>query len=160
MLALLAAGSSQRFGDQDKLIAELGGKMLGILTAENLLDVSCAKRIVVAPSDHPCVRQWMDLGFDVLANDQGADGQAVSVRMAAKAALDSGSSALMICLADMPFVGATVANQLIQKFDECGGGKVIASTAGQAVMPPVIFPANSLRTAGVINRRPRGKVAS
>lgn len=142
MLAILAAGQSQRFGDQDKLATMLGEQMLGLHVAQSLTSFACARRVVVAPSNHACAVQWIRMGYEIIANDQGADGQAVSVALAAKAAQQAGASALLICLADMPFITATIIADLITKFEQHDRAEIVAASAGQQTMPPAIFPAH------------------
>ena len=142
MLAILAAGQSQRFGDQDKLAAMLGDRMLGLHVAQSLASFACERRVVVAPSHHACTSHWTGLGYEIVANDQGADGQAVSVALAAKAAQQVGASALLICLADMPFITATIIVDLITKFEQHDRAEIVAASAGQQPMPPAIFPAH------------------
>lgn len=142
MLAILAAGQSQRFGDQDKLATMLGEQMLGLHVAQSLTSFVCERRVVVAPSNHACAPEWTRLGYEIVANDQGADGQAVSVALAAKAAQQAGASALLICLADMPFITATIIADLMIKFEQHDRAEIAAASAGQQPMPPAIFPAH------------------
>lgn len=142
MLAILAAGQSQRFGDQDKLAAMLGEQMLGLHVAQSLTSFACEQRVVVAPLNHACAAEWIRMGYETIANDQGADGQAVSVALAAKAAQQAGASALIICLADMPFITASIIAGLQALFQQHDRAKIVAASAGQQPMPPAIFPAH------------------
>ena len=145
MLAILAAGSSQRFGTQDKLAALLQGKMLGLHAAEALAKCAFDTRIVIASSiDHPCAQDWGRLGYNVVVNEKAADGQSTSVRLAARAALDCGARGLCICLADMPFVTAAYFEKLAAMFEEKSASEPVASSARHKISPPAIFPASSL----------------
>lgn len=141
-LALLAAGQSRRFGDRDKLSASLGGKMLGLHAAETAAALPFAGKLVIGSPDHRCAPQWRALGYQIVANQDAALGQATSVRLAAAHAIDSGASALCILLADMPFVTADHLGQLLAAFAR-SGGTVASSRDGQA-MPPAIFPRDRL----------------
>ena len=143
MLALLAAGSSRRFGEQDKLGTDLRGKMLGLHAAEMLSSLSTRQRIVVASDrDHPCTQGWRALGFEIIVNNRADEGQSTSVQLAAKRALHMGASGLCICLADMPFVTAAHIQNLLDAFD--GKAQTVASSDNGIPMPPALFPASEL----------------
>ena len=144
MLALLAAGQSRRFGDQDKLTEPLGGRMLGLHAAATAADVSFTGKLVIGSPDHGCAAQWTALGYQIIANEDAAQGQATSVRIAAAQAIESGADALCIMLADMPFVTREHIDRLIAAFEQ-SGGTVASARRGQA-MPPAIFSFVSLAT--------------
>ncbi|QJB69506.1 nucleotidyltransferase family protein [Parasphingorhabdus halotolerans] len=145
MLAILAAGSSRRFGKQDKLTALLHGKMLGLHAAEALAKSPFDHRAVIASSrDHPCAQDWRQLGYDVVVNREAADGQSRSVNLAAQTAVDRGARGLCICLADMPFVTAAEIEKLAAMFEGKNATEPVASSARDKISPPAIFPASSL----------------
>lgn len=143
MLAILAAGQSQRFGEQDKLTALLHGKMLGLHAADAFAAIPFARHIViVSQTDHPCAAGWLDLGYELVVNRQSAEGQSASVRLAAKTARLSGATALCIGLADMPFVtGAHIAD-LLKAYEESDQSGIVASAQNGHAMPPALFPAS------------------
>ena len=142
MLALLAAGQSRRFGDSDKLTASLGGTMLGVHAAAAAADMNFTRKLVIGSPQHGCAAQWTALGYQIIANEDAAQGQASSVRLAAAQAIESGASAQCIMLADMPFVTRAHIGRLIAAFEQ-SGGTVASSRNGQA-MPPAIFSFASL----------------
>ncbi|MEH6791067.1 nucleotidyltransferase family protein [Parasphingorhabdus sp.] len=142
LLALLAAGQSRRFGDPDKLSALLGDKMLGLHAAETAAAMPFAGKLAIGSPAHDCAPQWRELGYDMIENPEALEGQASSVRIAAAHALDSGAAALCVLLADMPFVTAEHLGQLIRAFER--SGETVASARGGQVMPPAIFPAETL----------------
>ncbi|MEO9599201.1 nucleotidyltransferase family protein [Parasphingorhabdus sp.] len=144
MLALLAAGQSRRFGDQDKLTALLGGKMLGLHAAEAGAAIHCPQKRVIGPPAHGCARRWNDLGYRIIVNEQAHLGQATSVRLAASHAIEAGARALYIMLADMPFVTADHINRLLAIFEQMGCTRTIASARDGQAMPPAIFPNSAL----------------
>jgi len=144
MLALLAAGQSRRFGDRDKLSAVLGDRMLGLHAAEVGAAMPYAHKLVIGSQAHDCAAQWRDLGYQVIANQDAALGQASSVRLAAAHAINSGASALCIMLADMPFVTRDHIGRLITAFEQ-SGDTVASARHGQA-MPPAIFAVDALRS--------------
>ncbi|NCO48151.1 MAG: nucleotidyltransferase family protein [Sphingomonadales bacterium] len=142
LLALLAAGQSRRFGERDKLSALLGGKMLGLHAAEVGAAMPFAHKLVIGSPEHRCAAQWRDLGYQILANDDAAQGQATSVRLAAAHAIKCGASGLCILLADMPFVTRDHLGQLLAAFAQSGG--TVASSRDGRAMPPTIFPIDKL----------------
>lgn len=144
LLALLAAGQSRRFGERDKLSALLGGKMLGLHAAETGAAMPFARKLVIGSPDHGCAAQWSALGYQIIANDAAAQGQATSVRLAAAHAINSGASALCIMLADMPFVTRDHLGRLLATFAPSGG--MVASSRDGRAMPPAIFSVDELET--------------
>jgi len=144
MLALLAAGQSRRFGDQDKLGALLGDKMLGLHAAGTGAGMPFSQKLVIASPEHDCAAQWRELGYRVIANEDANQGQATSVRLAAAHAVEAGASALCIMLADMPFVTSDHLARLIKTFEQAGETKTAASARSGQAMPPAIFPSAAL----------------
>ncbi len=141
MLAILAAGQSNRFGDRDKLIAELGGKMLGLHVSDNLQALPFFRSTIIAPiEDHPCAELWRKTGYEVFANENAREGQSTSVSLAAKQAKLAGAEALCICLADMPFVSTAHIESLMASYAAHDGTHIVASSNGKQAMPPAIFP--------------------
>lgn len=144
-LAILAAGASRRFGDTDKLTANLHGKMLGLHAAENFAPLAFGRAVVIAAcADHPCAGAWRAAGYAVIVNRLAAHGMGGSVAAAARAA--SGCSALLIALADMPVVPASHMANIVREFrrnmDDGGaenGGVIVASRAGALRSPPALF---------------------
>lgn len=146
MLALLAAGQSSRFGHKDKLSALLGDQMLGLHAAAAAGGLPFARKLMIASPEHDCAPQWSALGYQMIANEAAAQGQATSVRLAADQAITSGVSALCIMLADMPFVTSEHIGRLIATFEQSGGTCTVASARNGQAMPPAIFPAAELES--------------
>lgn len=142
MVALLAAGQSRRFGDQDKLAAMLGGKPLGLHAANRFARSEFAQRIVISSASHSCAADWQALGYQLIANADAAQGIASSVRLAAERAQLLGAKGLCIALADMPLVSAGHITNLLTAFAAAGGTRIVASLRGEQSMPPAIFPPN------------------
>ncbi len=143
MLALLAAGQSRRFGDNDKLTALLRGKMLGLHAAATLARPPFDHRIVIASDEnHPCAADWSILGYDIIINERADQGQATSVQCAVEHALASGVTALCLCLADMPYITGRHIETLLQSFEVVDRNQIVASSYDGNAMPPAIFPAD------------------
>lgn len=143
MLAILAAGQSSRFGDQDKLTALLGDKMLGFYMSDKLEHLPFLNATIIAPKHgHACAKRWREIGYDILINEKAAEGQSTSVRLAAMQAQLVKADALCICLADTPFISSENIEQLVSEFFRLGRAKIVASSDGKHAMPPAVFPAD------------------
>jgi CTP:molybdopterin cytidylyltransferase MocA len=135
---ILAAGASRRFGSEDKLAAQLHGKMLGLYVSGNLSDIDWGRKYVVASApDHPCAPGWLNDGFEVLINADATQGMSTSVALAAKLALDCRAEALLICLADMPLVPVHHSVKMIESFG--APHRKIATAGKNSACPPALF---------------------
>ncbi len=143
MLALLAAGQSRRFGHKDKLTALLHGKMIGLHAAETLATQPFEHHVIIASDpDHPCTADWKELGYEIVTNNHAIEGQSTSVRCAAQRAAACDASALLICLADMPYITQQHIQDLTLNFQDSGVKKIVASSDNSKAMPPAIFPSS------------------
>jgi molybdenum cofactor cytidylyltransferase len=131
-LVLLAAGLSRRFGG-DKLSADLAGRPLGLHGAATLASLPLAERIAVIGGGGP---DYAALGFRIVRNPDPGAGQAGSLRLGVRAARESGAAAVLIALADMPFVTSDHVRRLL-----AAGGEdvVVASSDGARRSPPALF---------------------
>ena len=102
---LLAAGGGTRFaGPTHKLLAMLDGVPVFRRSLDNLLTVGFDQVLVITGA--------VDLEIDdrrvtVLHNSRWADGQAGSLQIAVAAAQAHGSDAIVVGLADQPFIPAS-----------------------------------------------------
>lgn len=144
-MAVLAAGASRRFGEKDKLAARFRGKPLGEHVCDNAPMDRFAKGnavVITAIIDHPCRTAWEKAGFQLALNARADDGMGTSVALAALLAMQAKANALLIALADMPFVPRAHFEYFIaacRKPDD-----IIASKSGAARMPPAIFGRNRI----------------
>ena len=127
---LLAAGGSARFGAEDKLLAALAGKPLARHAAETLAGLGFGALIVVA---RPGLAQLFP-GFEIIPNEQPEAGQSRSLRLGVEAAERAGVEAVLIALADMPFVSPDHYRRLLAAHD-----RMTASALGGTPMPPALF---------------------
>jgi len=138
--AVLAAGASRRFGDEDKLAARLRGRALSEHVCAAIPAACFAKRWVIARSiDHPCVPAWRARGFCVAANPRAAQGLGTSLALAARLAREAGCEGLVIALADMPFVPASHFEALARRMLAAGSEAIIASGHGEKRSVPAAF---------------------
>ncbi len=135
-VAVLAAGQGKRFGS-DKLMADLDGRPMGLHVAEMLGDMPFGWRFAVCSKGAALVQHFCGLGFVTIENAAPENGQSHSLHLGVRAAEKTGAKALLVVLADMPFVTATHIERLLS-----AGDGIIASTSGKRPMPPALFPRN------------------
>jgi CTP:molybdopterin cytidylyltransferase MocA len=137
---LLAAGSSRRFGDADKLAQPFRGRMLGEHAAAAMPVEHFAAGgawVIASHVGHPCEPAWRNAGFDIALNQLAGEGMGTSVSAAAGIASRANFDAILIALADMPLVPREHFAALIGAMS--GPADIICSTGGQSPMPPAIF---------------------
>jgi molybdenum cofactor cytidylyltransferase len=136
-VVLLAAGLSSRFGQRDKLAVPLDGLPLGLHAARMLASLPFARKIAVTREGGP---DFTAYGFTPIVNPDPAAGQASSIRLGLAQARKLEPQAVLIALADMPFVPVAQILALMARFgDEF---RVVASTEGTRPSPPALFDAS------------------
>lgn len=104
-LLVLAAGLSQRFGEGSKLMAVLRGKPLAVHIADTVSGAGFARKLVVCrQGDAALQAEFAGRGFEVVVNPDSGRGQASSLGLGVAALAQRNPQAILVCLADMPFV--------------------------------------------------------
>ncbi|MEJ0013253.1 MAG: molybdopterin-binding/glycosyltransferase family 2 protein [Bauldia sp.] len=132
---LLAAGSSRRMGEANKLVATIGGRPLVRIAAEAAVGSGAASLTVVtgyAPQEVEAALAGLDVAR--VHNPDFAGGLSTSLR-AGLASLFDDVDAAVVLLADMPAVTSATVDRLIEAFRP--GGIVVPSFAGQRGNPVV-----------------------
>jgi molybdenum cofactor cytidylyltransferase len=135
---ILAAGRSTRMGGPNKLLAEIGGRPLVRIAAEQALASRARPVIVVTGHQHDKVEAALE-GLDVqrVHNPDFADGLSTSVK-AGLAAVPEDVDGAIVCLGDMPQVTASLIDKLLAAFDpERGALVVVPSIDGQRGNPVI-----------------------
>jgi len=135
-VVLLAAGLSTRFGAGDKLAHPLGDLPLGLHAARTLDRLPFAAKIAVTR------REGLDYsphGFRPVVNLAPELGLSGSIRLGIAAARHVEPLAVLIALADMPFITIQHVGELLRLFD--AQHPIVASSHGGQSGPPVIFDA-------------------
>lgn len=133
---LLAAGASRRFGGDNKLLADLGGRPLVSHTAENLAMIDVQFRIA-AIVDDTVADLLARLGFRTIVVPAGSE-QSQSLALGVREAERLGVDHVLLVLGDMPFVPTTALVNLMA----LAGHGVVCMRRGAQRMPPAIFPAH------------------
>lgn len=138
---LLAAGTSSRFGEEDKLMAELRGKPLAAHTLETVASMAFAELIaVVRPIQvTPVLHRKLDRrGYTIIVNDRPEEGISGSIVRAVEHVMPINRiRGILICLADMPDVPQTHYNRICLAAEDIRS--VVASTDGFSSSPPAFI---------------------
>lgn len=141
---ILAAGTSSRFGNANKLLADWHGQPMLRTVAETALATDLEPVIVVTGHEADSITKALG-GLDVLAvhNPRFACGQASSLQTGI-AALPATCDGAMILLGDMPRIEAPAINMLLDAF--AGPGAIVVPVhEGQRGNPVIVgrehFPA-------------------
>lgn len=136
---VLAAGRSTRMGAVNKLIAEIGGKPLVRIAAEQALASRASPVIVVTGHQHEMVEAALaGLPVRVVHNPDYAEGLGTSLK-AGIAAVPPEANAAIICLGDMPQVDAGLIDRLITAFDPEKGALVVTPVIEGRRGNPVVW---------------------
>lgn len=134
---LLAAGTSSRFGEANKLLAELDGVPVVRRAAETLVSSTLDVITVVLGHDADEVRAVLaDLPVEFVVNPDYEEGQATSVRTGLRAAADE--DAVLIALGDMPDVDVESVEMLLDAY-RTGAGDALAAAYEGVRGNPVLF---------------------
>ena len=140
VVAVLAAGRSQRFGAADKLSAELAGKPLLHWAADVGRSINAAQHLLVTGPNFAA--QDLPSGYGHLVNEAPSEGLASSLRIAA--AHSRNASALLILLGDMPRVTAAHLQAILSLHIAHPDRAIFSSIPGGSPQPPALFPATLL----------------
>lgn len=129
--AVLAGGVSRRMGSP-KLLAPFAGGTLLDRALDAVYGCSADEVCVVTGAYHDVVTARVSQRHAaervvVVRNDRWREGQASSVRAAVRHARARGCEALMLLVADQPFVGAGHLNALLTEYDQGRAQAYLAS---------------------------------
>ncbi len=136
--AVLAAGGSRRLGHPKQLVLHRGQPLVRVaaLCAWQSRAAACA---VVVGSAADAVRHALGaLPFEILPNEQWAEGVATSVRVAVTWAREAGCDALLVALCDQPRLTPAHLDRLIAEHER--SGLAVASRYADKHAVPALFP--------------------
>jgi molybdenum cofactor cytidylyltransferase len=133
---VLAAGSSTRMG-QNKLLLELGGESLVRRAVRAAIEAGLVPVIVVLGHEAARVQdQLSGLSFVPIWNPRHAEGVGTSLKAGVTAAADA--QALVIMLADMPFVTPDMVATVITRY-RASRARLVVSRYGTVDAPPICY---------------------
>ena len=135
---ILGAGRSTRMGGPNKLLAEIGGRPLVRIAAEEALASRASPVIVVTGHQREKVEAALQgLKAEHVHNPDFAEGLSTSLK-AGLGAVPSDIDGAIVCLGDMPQVRAPLIDRLVAAFDpERGALVVVPSIDGKRGNPVV-----------------------
>ena len=134
---LLAAGTSSRFGETNKLLADLDGVPLVRYAGWTLARGAVDPLVAVVGADGERVAAALEgLGFAVVENRAYESGQATSVRAGVRALEDARGA--VFALGDMPFVDPGTVDALVAAH-RAGLGTALAAACNGERGNPVLF---------------------
>ena len=136
---VLAAGRSTRMGGPNKLLAEIGGKPLVRIVAEQALASRAAPVMVVTGHERDKVEAALaGLRVRFVHNPDYAAGLSTSLK-AGLAALPGEADGAIVCLGDMPQVTAGLIDRMLEAFDPARGALVVVPTMEGKRGNPVVW---------------------
>ena len=136
---VLAAGRSTRMGAVNKLIAQIGGKPLVRIAAEQALASAAGPVIVVTGHQRDKVEAALSgLNVHLVHNPDYAEGLGTSLR-AGIAAVPNEVDGAIVCLGDMPQVDAGLIDMLLDAFDPESGALIVVPTIAGRRGNPVVW---------------------
>ena len=136
---VLAAGSSQRMGEHNKLHLPIDGVALLRRSLQTLLAANIDELVVVLGHEQESTRALVDdLPLQIVCNEAHSSGQMTSVHCGL-AALENNHGGVIIALGDQPALTVADINYLIDAYQQRSGGEVVVPTfAGQRGNPIII----------------------
>jgi molybdenum cofactor cytidylyltransferase len=138
---VLAAGASNRFGAENKLLARIGGRPVVRRVAEAAVGGGAADVVVVTGCDRPLIEEALSglaVRFAHNANWQAGMGSSIAVGVAA---LGEDSEGALIVPGDMPLLTSLLIASLAAAFERGGRASIIypATPSGEQ-RNPVLWP--------------------
>ena len=136
---VLAAGSSKRMGNTNKLTAEVKGKpmlnhILDALSSTNLQDV-----LVVTGYQNKKVEEVIkNKKAKIIYNPDHKKGLSSSLKKGLDA-LPKNTDGILVCLGDMPLITAQIIEKLILSFDPVEGRSICIPVVGRKRGNPVLW---------------------
>lgn len=135
-IILIAAGASRRFGDDDKLQADLAGKPVFLHALDAYAALPASRYIAVTRPNSKCADICAAAGVEIVENRRAENGMGSSIA-AGMAALPDTVDFALIALADMPFVQTATVSDLMAKADSVSD--IIVPTKDGRRGHPVLF---------------------
>lgn len=155
-LILLASGLSQRFGTENKLLADLNGRPVISHVFGTLSDMPFATKVAVIAHDRILEAIAVQEGFESIINIAPEKGQGRSLAFGAQAALDQGVSGAITVLGDMPFITRRHTEGLMAQANDFDA---VMSEYEGIKMPPAYFGLKALTALSLNTDHGGGKAA-
>ena len=138
---VLAAGSSRRFGDGNKLLAQINGTPM-VVHVINALEEGGIDQLVIVTGHQPdrVAAATARRGRRITYNERHGKGMGTSIAAGIKA-LDDDVEGVLIAQGDMPALTSELVAALVRAFTEAGGDRIVhPALADGRQGNPVIWP--------------------
>lgn len=157
-IILLAAGNSSRFGSP-KLLSPMGPSGDSTLIAHSAnaaLQTGLTLFVVTGAHDGKITAALDGINARIVHNISWEEGMGTSIATAFRRLLENDDSfdAAIVCPADMPLLGASQFQRLINAHDQ-NPQRIIVSDLGDAKGPPCLFPRHYFEELALL-RGPHG----
>jgi molybdenum cofactor cytidylyltransferase len=149
---VLAAGASQRFGADNKLLASIGGEPLVRRVVQALVQSRIADIVVVTGYERALIEAALDtLPVGFAHNKNWAQGLASSI-VTGVTALPASADGTFIVPGDMPFLTAVMIGRLTDAFDQYYRTSIVyPATNGGEQRNPVLWPRRFFGDLGALS---------
>lgn len=139
---LLAAGSSERFGTDNKLLTKIDGQPMVRVVANAVVGAGCIDEVaVVIGHDAAAIEEALHgLNVRFVFNENWREGIGGSIALGVSS-LSVAPAGVAIVPGDMPFLTESLISRLGARFDERRGGSIVfpATPSGEQ-RNPVLWP--------------------
>lgn len=138
----LAAGKSSRMGE-NKLALPVGKMPLGSLALDTALQSSLDCICIITNGDDDL--SWLPKRLrthekcKIVKCPNANEGQSASLRCGIEKAMSIGATAIVILLADQPFITVQMIDEMIDCLKQHPDSKYIATTHEGTMKPPILF---------------------
>lgn len=155
---LLAAGASRRFGEANKLLADLGGKPLLCHVADAILKSGAADIVVVTGHDREAVEAALArLPLRFVHNEDWSTGMGRSIARGVRA-LRPDTHAAFVVPGDMPNLTAAFLAALAGRYRDAAGEPIVVPTTAEGEQRnPVLWPRRFFDRLGALDGPKGGK---
>ncbi|WP_366519056.1 nucleotidyltransferase family protein [Natronocella acetinitrilica] len=137
---ILAAGASRRMGDKNKLLMAWRGEPMVRQVARKALASGARDVVVVTGYRSETIKNALaGLPLRIVFNPNHGKGMGTSLARGI-ASLRPDTSAVLVCLADMPFVQVSTMNRLIGRYRSARGQSLCVPTHLGRAGNPVLLP--------------------
>lgn len=135
---VLAGGTSSRYGESNKLLADVDGRPIVGHAVRTLVGADVSPIVVVLGHEATRIREALgDLPVSFVENPAYEDGQSTSVETGLRA-VDDEVDAVIFALGDMPFVSSETIERLIDTYEASAGTALAPAYEGERGNP-VLF---------------------
>ena len=136
---VLAAGKSTRMAGKNKLLLDLHGTPMVARTVAAIASSPAKPIVVVTGHDAEAIKSALkNLPVSFVHNPRFAEGMSTSLK-AGLAALPADADGVIVCLADMPAVGAAAIAKLVAAFNPTEGRAIVVPAYQSKRGNPVLF---------------------